>query len=46
MKEQADRGVEHESCMPITLEEQSWEMRLDVAVMGSILSRRRHHFDK
>ena len=46
MNERADRGVEHESRMPITPEEQSWETRLDVAVVSSILSRRRHHFDE
>ena len=39
MNEWADRGVEHESRMPITPEEQSWETRLDVAVEGSILSK-------
>ena len=46
MKEQADRGVEHKSLMPITPEEQSRETCLDVAVVGSILSRHQHHFDE
>ena len=40
MKERADRSVEHESHMPIMPEEQSWETRLDVAVVGLILSNR------
>ena len=46
VKERADRGVEHESRMPIMPEEQSWETCLDVAVVSSILSRHRHHFNE